>query len=88
MDLIVKLHNRNQLHSLVISFDAATSETYKEVRGGNFDLVQKGVIQLRQHDILVGTSYVVQYSNYLEILDYVKLCKELDVNYKIGRAHV
>lgn len=80
-ELIKKL--QNQIEVVQISFDAATNETYKIVRGGDFDLVKNGVKLLRELDIPVWTQYVVQNRNYREILDYVKLCQELGVE-RIG----
>ena len=78
IDLINKLHN--QIEMVEVSLDAATSKTYKEVRGGNFDIVLNGIQLLKSFNISVWTQYVVHRRNYLEILDYIKLCKELGVN--------
>ena len=77
-DLIVKL--KDQIEMVEVSFDAATNETYKLVRGGNFNQVKRGVELLKTMGITVWTQYVVHNKNYLEILDYVKLCKELGVD--------
>lgn len=81
MDLMTILKEKDQLNTVVVSFDAATKETYKDVRGGNFELVISGVKQLIAMGVLVTTQNVVQQRNYLEILDYVKLGKELGVTF-------
>lgn len=78
MDLLIKL--KDQIDIMIVSFDAATPETYKEIRGGNFELVTEGVRQMVEAGIKVSTQFVVQYKNHKEILDYVNLCKSLGVN--------
>ena len=78
MDIILKL--QSQIEMVVISLDAATEETYKIVRGGNFGIVLDGIVALKKLNIKVWTEYVVQATNYQEIPAYVKLCKELGVN--------
>lgn len=89
IDLLKSLKEKGQLSDVVVSFDAATAETYKEIRGGNFDLVIAGVKQLLDLGVTVSTQNVVQQRNYLEILDYVTLGKELGVAFSgmqaIGR---
>jgi MoaA/NifB/PqqE/SkfB family radical SAM enzyme len=80
IDMLTKL--KNQIDIMIVSFDAATYDTYKITRGGNFDLVVEGVRQMVQMGITVSTQYVVQHANYLEILEYVKLCKDL------GASHI
>lgn len=79
LDLIDKIIN--QLDIFIVSFDAATSETYKITRGGVFELVINGVKSLVERNISVTTQYVLQYANYQEVLAYYKLCKELGVTY-------
>ena len=81
LDILKKLHDQNQIDLIIVSFDAATSETYKEVRGGNFKLLIEGVEQLVNLGITVSAQYVTQYKNYLEILDYVTLCKRLGISH-------
>lgn len=78
MDIILKL--QSQLEMVVVSLDAATEETYKIVRGGNFSIVLDGIVELKKLGIKVWTEYIVQTANYQEIPAYVKLCKELGVN--------
>jgi MoaA/NifB/PqqE/SkfB family radical SAM enzyme len=78
VDLITKLHN--QIQMIEVSLDAATDTTYKEVRGGNFNIVLDGIRLLKSLGITVWTQYVVQRKNLNEILDYVKLCKKLGVD--------
>jgi MoaA/NifB/PqqE/SkfB family radical SAM enzyme len=77
-DLIAKLKHRIEM--VEVSLDAATEETYKQVRGGNFKQVLQGIELLKSQGITVWTQFVVHQQNYLEILDYVKLCKELGVD--------
>lgn len=79
LDLIDKIHN--QLDIFIISFDAATDETYKITRGGVLDLVIAGVKSLVERNISVTTQYVLQYANYHEVVEYYKLCKTLGVQH-------
>jgi len=89
MDILVKL--KDQIDIMIVSFDAATSDTYKDIRGGNFELVVEGVRQMIEAGIKVSTQFVVQYKNHKEILDYVDLCKSVGVNHiglqKLDRWH-
>jgi MoaA/NifB/PqqE/SkfB family radical SAM enzyme len=78
IDIILKL--QNQIEMVVVSLDAATEETYKIVRGGNFSIVLDGIVEMKKLGIKVWTEYIVQTANYHEIPNYVKLCKELGVD--------
>lgn len=80
LDLLDRLSANCNLE-VVISLDAATSETYKQIRGGNFEIVLEGIQQLANRRIRTLTQYVVQAGNYQEILDYVELCKGLAVRF-------
>ena len=64
LDLIDKL--KSQIDIVIVSFDAATPSTYKDIRGGNFELVVEGVRQMIEAGIKVSTQFVVQYKNYRE----------------------
>jgi hypothetical protein len=80
LDIIEKL--APQLFSVCVSFDAANADTYKDVRGGKFELIIEGVNVMKRMGVLrVNASFVVQKKNYLEVLDYYNLCKELGINY-------
>lgn len=72
---------KNQIDVVVISFDAATEETYKEIRGGKFSLILDGVAELQKRNIKVCTQYVLQYKNYTEVDAYVTLCKKLNIEH-------
>lgn len=78
-DLITKFKNRIEM--VEVSIDAATDATYKLVRGGNFTQVKQGIELLKSQGITVWTQFVVIQQNYLEMLDYVKMCKELGVDH-------
>jgi len=73
---------KDQIFSVCVSFDAATEETYKEVRGGKFNLIIDGVKAMQDIGIYrVNTSFVTQKKNYLELLQHYNMCKELGINY-------
>ena len=80
LDILEKI--KDQIFSVCVSFDAATPETYKEIRGGKFDLIIAGVKAMKNMGIYrVNTSFVTQKKNYLELLDHYNMCKELGINY-------
>lgn len=79
LNLLDKL--KDQIDIMIVSFDASTQETYKKVRGGVLDLVVDGVRESRKMGINVTSQFVVQYENYRELPDYIKLCKELGVSH-------
>jgi len=75
LDIIKKI--KSQLHSVIVSLDAATPETYKKIRGGNFNLVLDGVRELINLNIPVHTQFVLQYQNYQELIQYQQLTQSL-----------
>lgn len=77
----------DKIDTVEISFDAATAETYKEVRGGNFNSIVDGVGVLKDLGITARSQFVVQQKNYREILDYRQLAKDLGINW-IGYQHL
>jgi MoaA/NifB/PqqE/SkfB family radical SAM enzyme len=79
LDLLDKI--QDQLDIFIVSFDAATADTYKVTRGGSFEQVVAGVKSLVERGISVTTQYVLQHKNYKEVLDYYKLCKDLKVSH-------
>lgn len=79
MDLLESLHQRGQIASIAICFDAASAKTYKKIRGGKFDIVLEGVKKAISLGINVTAQMVVQYGNYREILDYRDMCLDLGV---------
>ena len=79
IDLITKLYRDNQLESVNVSLDAATTETYKKTRGGNLSIVLDGIKQMTQIGIRVDSSFVLQKENWQEIFEYYELCKSLGI---------
>lgn len=80
LDILEKI--KDKIDSICVSFDAATPETYKAIRGGRFDLIIDGVKAMKNMGIYrVNTSFVTQKKNYLELLDYYNMCNELGINY-------
>lgn len=81
-----KIHKN--IVNVKISFDAASDLTYKLVRaGGNWNKLLDSVRFLAQwrnensSALTITSNFVVQHKNYHEIVDYIKLCKELRVDY-------
>jgi sulfatase maturation enzyme AslB (radical SAM superfamily) len=74
------------LDELIISFDAATEETYKKIRvNGQWNQLLENVqwiqdmIQQNQLPLKIRADFVVQLDNYKEIPDFVKLCDQLGI---------
>ena len=74
-NLIEKLSN--QILSVDVSVDAATSETYSNTRGGVFDKVIDGIQLLTEKKIKVNLSFVVQEKNYTEVMPAYELAVKL-----------
>jgi len=73
--------NKERFGTLTVSFDAATPETYKKVRGSDFNLMLTGVKKCIDLGINIVAHFVVQQLNYHEMLDFKKLCDEIGVVY-------
>jgi Iron-sulfur cluster-binding domain/Radical SAM superfamily len=79
LNLIEKI--KSQIYSVCVSFDAATSETYKVVRGGKFEILIDGIKAMQSIGILrINASFVIQQQNYKEVLYFYYLCKDLGIN--------
>ncbi len=68
-----------------ISIDAATSETYKKLRCGNFNYLMKNLemlSKLREENKIkrIEYNFVVQEENYNEMEQFIKLAKKLNVD--------
>lgn len=68
-----------------ISIDAATSETYKKIRGGNFELLLSNIRNIVRHRAngeiaRITLSYVTQRSNFKEIPQAIALAHDLGVD--------
>ena len=88
------LFNKKNLEKLIdkynditisISIDAATKETYKKLRCGNFDILLnnlKNIGQERENNNInkFQLNYVVQKDNYKEMESFIKLAKEINVD--------
>lgn len=70
---------KNQIDSIVVSLDAANKDTYKQVRGGDFNIVIDGIKKSLDLGINVSTQFVVQKNNYKELLDYKELTTRLGI---------
>lgn len=53
-----------------ISIDAATAETYKQVRGGNWTILLQGLEFLKSLEKQMQFNFVVQKNNWHEIIDF------------------
>jgi MoaA/NifB/PqqE/SkfB family radical SAM enzyme len=74
------------IQSFWISFDAATADTYRQVRrGGSWDQLLKNVnwlmnfLKSNQYKFSVSATFVVQLDNYKEIPQFVELCSKFKI---------
>lgn len=68
-----------------VSIDSAKKETYRKLRCGNFDLLKKNLQmlgELRKENKIkeIQYNYVVQKDNYKEMIDFIKMAKEYNVD--------
>lgn len=81
-------HFRRMNHGkimLTVSVDAASKETYRRIRGGNFDVLRENMkfaSELRHNGQLsyFRMNFVVQKENYNEMIDFVQWGKALNVD--------
>ena len=74
---------KKQIQSFIVSLDAATQQTYKKVRGGDFDIVLDGIRKLLDMNIQVYLQFVLQRENYHELIGYKQLANTLNVPYGV-----
>lgn len=81
---LAKLHNN--IDTVLISYDAATKETYENIRrGGDWSIINSNLtflLKLRSRKLInkVILCFVVQKGNYLEMPDLVRMGKKLGVD--------
>lgn len=77
-DMMAKWHNK--IHSMDISVDAATKETYELVRkGGDWDILHDNLRMLHSElkpSTPVFMHLIVQKNNYKEMIPFIEMCKE------------
>ena len=84
-DKMEKIHNN--INTVIVSFDAATSETYSKVRrGGNWEILQKNmefISSLRKEGKVrsLRIDFVMQLLNYKEAPGAVILAKKYNADY-------
>lgn len=81
LDKIIKI--KNQVEGFVVSLDASTEQTYKKVRGGDFNIVLNGVKSLVDAGIKVYLQFVLQQDNYKELLQYKQIANDLNIGYGV-----
>lgn len=88
-----KMHGiHNNIGNVIVSFDAATSETYQYTRrGGDFNRLIKNfefINQLRGQGYIkyLKMDFVVQQKNHKEMVDFIRLGKEFNHIDSIGFA--
>lgn len=72
---------KDRFRNINVSLDAATSATYTNVRGHDFEQVLTGIKKVIDLGITVSTQFVIQAKNYHEIVDYKMLCDQLGISF-------
>jgi len=75
---------RAPVYAISVSLDAATPETYKDIRGGNFQTALAGIERLVAHsrrNTHIVMTYVLMKRNIEELVAYVKLAERLGVKF-------
>jgi MoaA/NifB/PqqE/SkfB family radical SAM enzyme len=75
-----------RLRWLFVSLDAAQPETYRMIRGGDFERVCEGIRRVTVHrpDIPIVIGFVVMNENVGEIADFIRLAVELNVEFEFS----
>lgn len=84
----IHINNKNHLHFLSISIDAATEDTYKKVRGGNFkklldnlEFVKNYKSNLKTNNwLIVYSGFTVTKYNIHEVIDFIDLACNYNFN--------
>ncbi|NPV51848.1 MAG: radical SAM protein, partial [Candidatus Methanofastidiosum sp.] len=62
-----------------VSVDAATEETYRVVRGGNFKLLSRNVRRLRDIGVDTALSYTIHSLNNGEVLPFIRMAEDIGI---------
>lgn len=71
---------RTKIRSASISIDASTKETYKNVRGVDFDKLCKNLEFIKTLNISIMSSYTISILNYHDILSFIDFCDSYNIN--------
>ena len=66
-----------------VSLDAATPEVYKNIRGGDFQIVLDGLDVLKELGIVFNLEFVLQAGNYRDLEGYHELGKKYNVFHSV-----
>lgn len=68
------------IKSWAISIDAATAKTYQQVRGGDWEMLHRGLEYVSSLTTPVQFNFVVQKANWHEIADFAELTKKYNAS--------
>jgi MoaA/NifB/PqqE/SkfB family radical SAM enzyme len=71
---------RSSRFNVQISVDAARRETYKRIRGGDFEKLMKNIVKLKEIGVDVALSYTIHSYNKAEVVDFIKKAELVEVN--------
>lgn len=84
-DMLSKLDNKYESIDLYISIDAATKETYRTIRGEDFNILLKNLKMISDFKKTgkiknLVMSFVVQKNNFREMIKFIEMGKRLNVD--------
>ena len=74
---------RGRFRSIMVSIDAGTSDTYKKIRGGNFEQVIAGLDLMAELKIPISLLYVLQAGNGDDLLEFEKIANKYNAWFNI-----
>lgn len=72
---------KHNIYNVIISLDAGSYDTYKRVRGGDWDVVIDGIEIIKELDLQLNFQFVLQRENYLDLLNYKEIANKYNVSY-------
>ena len=72
---------RENIHSVTISLDASTYDTYKTVRGGDWNILIDGIETIKELGIQISFQFVLQQENYKDLLGYKEIANRYGAYY-------
>jgi pyruvate-formate lyase-activating enzyme len=76
---------RGRFRNIMVSTDAGTSETYKKIRGGNYEMVLEGLELMAELGIKISLQYVLQAGNCNDLLEFKKLANKYNAWFQIQK---
>lgn len=78
----------NIVDQVVVSLDASTNTTYKKIRGSDkFTEIWQDIKRLSEFNDKIGCSFLIQKTNYKELLPFLQMCAENETTVSLLVPH-